>query len=241
MDDIDISAAALFLDFDGTLAPIVALPDMATLAPETRAALMRLSELAGGAVAIVSGRALDDLDTRLAPAVLPAAGSHGAERRDAAGQLHATGAGSASLERAAAGLAEFAAEHGLVLEHKPGSVALHYRSHPEIAPAAREAVEAAVGGDPALRAIHGHMVAEAALAEVNKGAAVRAFMTEPPFRGRVAVAVGDDTTDEDAIATAQDLGGIGVRIGPGPTAARIRLPSIGAFLDWLHGKAGATS
>lgn len=225
---------ALFLDFDGTLAPIVARPEDAAIAPATAGALVRLTALTGGALAILSGRDLADLDARLRVPGLAAAGSHGMELRDAAGHMRMLGSGDGELDAAAAELAGFARKHDLILERKKGAATIHYRSRPDLGDAAQDLVERLAAGHDGLRPMHGHMVSEVVLAGIGKGNAVRAFLEVPPFRGRIPVAVGDDTTDEDAFAAAQDAGGFGVRIGPGATCAHHRLPEIGAFLDWLH-------
>jgi trehalose 6-phosphate phosphatase len=236
---IDWDAHALFLDLDGTLAPIAARPGDAAVARETRAALARLAPRMGGALAILSGRPLAEIDRMLAPLTLPAAGSHGAERRDAAGRLAGGGAGAPALAAAAERIGAFATPEGLLVERKAGAVTLHYRGREELAARARASIDAAAADAPELRAIHGHLVSEVALPGAHKGRALAAFMEEPPFAGRAPVAVGDDTTDEDAFAAAQAMGGTGVRIGPGETVARARLPDIGAFLAWLHRLADA--
>ncbi len=223
---------ALFLDFDGTLAPIVARPELATIAPTTREVLAALLELTGGAVAILSGRGLADLDTKLAPLKIAAAGAHGAELRRAGDVPGAAPEMAPALMPAHADLTAFAARHGLLLERKSGAVTLHYRAQPALAAECRALVERLAEG-PGLRAMHGLMVSEVALAGIDKGTALRTFMAEPPFAGRRPIAAGDDTTDEDAIRAAQALGGAGIRIGDAPTAAHHRAPSIAAFLDWL--------
>lgn len=225
---------ALFLDFDGTLAPIVPRPEDAAASADTCRAVARIAELADGAVAILSGRDLVDLDRRLTPLVLPAAGSHGAVRRDATGKLHRTEIATDDLAKAVTLLEQFAVPRDLLVEHKTGAVTVHYRNRPEQAEPARKLVDAITADAPALRAIHGNMVSEIATCSANKGHALRDFMDEPPFAGRVPVMVGDDTTDEDAFRVAEALGGAGLKIGGGETVATYRLSEIGDFLDWLH-------
>src|SRR5690625_1567371 len=225
---------ALFLDFDGTLAPIVPRPEDAAASADTCRAVARIAELAGGAVAILSGRDLADLDRRLAPLNLPAAGSHGAVRRDASGRLHRTEISAPELAGAVTLLEQFAAPRDLLVEHKTGAVTVHYRNRPEQADSARKLVDAITADAPALRAIHGNMVSEIATRSANKGHAHREFMEEPTFAGHVPVMVGDDTTDEDAFRMAAALGGVGLKIGAGETAATYRVSEIGDFLDWLH-------
>ncbi len=207
-------------------------PDQVSVPPRMRGALERLIAGTDGAVALNSGRTLEDLDRFLAPLTLPAAGTHGIQRRDARGAVQPLGDHGDALGAAQARMRDFAGAHGLLLEEKRGSSALHYRDSPE-----REAdVRALVDGlarDEALRAIHGHKVAELSLAGVDKGSAVDAFMAEAPFAGRIPVALGDDTTDEDAFRAAQARGGIGIRVGPGETVARARFDTIDALQDHL--------
>ncbi len=234
---IDMATAAFFLDFDGTLAPIESRPDLVVLPDAIRDTLGRLQKSAAGAVAVLSGRDLGDLDRMLAPLSLPAAGSHGLVRRDAGGRLDDAAAESPEMASALRRFSDFASEHQLLLELKRGGASLHYRSEPALAAsclALATEIEAMHGG---LRVIRGHMVVEITIRGRDKGHALTAFMAEPPFHGRVPVAVGDDTTDEDAFAAAHELGGVSIRIGPGATRARHRMPDIVAFHAWLHGLA----
>lgn len=231
---IDLAGAAFFLDFDGTLAPIEPRPDLVRLPDPVRDTLQRLRDAAGGALAVLSGRDLSDLDRMLAPLSLPAAGSHGLVRRDAGGRLDEAASASPALAAACRQLSDFADAHGLLLEPKRGGASLHYRSDPALAAAClalADAIEAMHGG---LRVIRGHMVIEVTIRGRDKGHALTAFMAEAPFRGRMPVAVGDDTTDEDAFAAAQAFDGLTIRIGPGVTRATHRMPDIGTFHDWLH-------
>jgi trehalose 6-phosphate phosphatase len=234
---LDWRRHAVFLDFDGTLAPIVARPEQAAIAPGTRAAVARLIEATGGALAILSGRDLADLDRMLAPLRPAAAASHGVVRRDGRGAVRRDQGAAARLAGAAERLEEFARARDLLVERKAGAVTVHYRSDPAAGEAARALVDAIVVGASGLRAIHGHMVSEVAVAEANKGRALDAFMAEPPFAGRIPFVAGDDTTDEDAFAAAQRRGGLALKIGAGPSAARLRVAGIDGFLDWLRAAA----
>ncbi|MEM7746023.1 MAG: trehalose-phosphatase [Pseudomonadota bacterium] len=227
------SGVSLFLDFDGTLAPLVDRPEDARMSPETGQAITRLTDLTGGAVAVISGRALSDLDARMAPLVLPASGSHGVEIRVAEGRTTMRGASSDPLRKPATSLREYATKHALLIEEKPGAVTLHYRSEPGLEDACKALVETLTADEPSLRTLHGHMVSEIALAGIDKGSALRHFMGIPPFQGRVPIMAGDDVTDEDAIVAAQSLGGIGIKIGDAPTAAHYRAQDINVFLTWL--------
>ncbi|WP_416896449.1 MAG: trehalose-phosphatase [Minwuia sp.] len=234
MDRIGLTDAALFLDFDGTLAPLVARPELAAMAAPTRASLNRVAAASGGAVAVISGRPLAQLDALLHPLELPVAGSHGAELRGIDGSIRTLGeAAQAALDEVHAGLGQLAVAENLLIERKHGAVCLHYRGRAELAGRCLDAGRGEVAAHPELRLMEGHMVVEIALRDLDKGTALRAFMSEPPFFGRTPVAAGDDTTDEDAIRAAQALGGIGIRIGDGDSEARIRMAGIDEFLAWL--------
>lgn len=225
---------ALFLDFDGTLVEIAERPDAIRVERRLAGTLGRLSGLLGGAVAIVSGRPLAEIDRHLSPARLPAAGLHGLELRrrpDApARRLRAGGIPS----QVAARLEDFAGRNGLLLEHKGPAIALHYRNRPDLADICRSMVREAVRDVPELHVLDGKMVLEVKPSAGDKGRAVRTFMQRPPFRGRVPVFVGDDVTDEDGFHAANELGGFGVKVGAGPSAARYRADSVPVFLGWLE-------
>lgn len=231
---IALSDAAFFLDFDGTLVRIADRPDQVELTDDVAALLHALIEATDGAVALVSGRGLDEIDALIAPLHLPVAGSHGIERRRADGTMAAAAARHDGLAAAIDALDDYARANGLLLERKTGGAALHFRSHPGLEIASRALADDLANGTDGVRVIHGHMVAELSLAGLDKGAALLAFMAESPFLGRIPVAVGDDTTDEDAIRAAQETGGIGIRIGDAPSQALVRLTDIDSFHHWLH-------
>ncbi|MGH7111513.1 MAG: trehalose-phosphatase [Stellaceae bacterium] len=229
--------AALFLDVDGTLLEIVPRPDLVRVPRRLPTLLTALAARRGGALALVSGRPLGQLD-RLFPVWQgAAAGLHGLERRDAKGNLVRTAdpAALAALDRLRAPLAEFArARPGLFLEDKGETIALHYRDRPQDEAEIRVLAESLAHAESALRLIAGKMVVEFQPRAANKGAAIAAFMAEPPFRGRRPVFLGDDVTDEDGFAEVNRQGGVSVRVGaPAMTAARYRLGSVPAALQWL--------
>lgn len=229
---ISCTAHAFFLDLDGTLAEIVARPEQAMIAQPMIDLICRLVTQTDGAVAIVSGRCLADIDRLTDPLTLPAAGSHGQELRG----VTALGGGVPSDKVApdvVLKITEFAERHGLLAEPKPGSVALHYRSAPEHEAECKALIDGLVADDDRYRAVHGKMVSELAQRACDKGTAIAAFAQDAPFAGRVPVMVGDDVTDEDGFRAAQAMGGFGIKIGPGATEARHRLASIEALADWL--------
>ncbi len=237
--------AALFIDADGTLLDIAPRPDLVRVPSELPPLLTRLAAERDGALALVSGRRLDDLDRLLRPWQGAAAGLHGVERRRPDGSLAPSGhssddiAAARALDRLRPGLIALAqGVPGVWLEGKGQTLALHYRAAPEKAAAICDAVERLVheAGDT-LRLIAGKMVVELQPGHHGKDGAIAAFLAEPPFRGRVSVFLGDDTTDEDGFAEVNRRDGVSIRVGPpiAATAALYGLPSVAAALRWLAG------
>jgi trehalose 6-phosphate phosphatase len=221
-------ATAVFLDFDGTLVDLAATPDGVRLEPGVVEALALLAERHAGALAIISGRPVAQIDAMLAPLSLPVAGVHGVERRGADGALRvaATPDVSAVLARAQALAQRYP---GLLVEQKRGAVALHYRLAPALEQLCLQEMTAAVQACPGVLLLHGKMVLEAKPAATDKGGAIAAFMAEQPFSGRQPVFAGDDTTDEAGFSYVQQVGGQGVKVGSGPSVAALRLASPGAL------------
>jgi len=236
--------AALFLDVDGTLLDIAPRPELVRIPAGLPQLLDRLGRERGGALALVSGRPLRDIDHLFRPWAGAAAGLHGAERRRANGdrasrrESEADAAAARALAELRPRLAELTrAIPSTWLEDKGGTLALHYRSVPERQPELRQMTEALLADHPDhLRLIDGKMVLEFQPRHHGKDAAIAAFLAEPPFSGRCPVFVGDDTTDEDGFAEVNRHGGWSVRVGsPAPTAAIYSLPSVAAVHAWLAG------
>jgi trehalose 6-phosphate phosphatase len=224
--------SALFLDFDGTIVDIAARPDDVIVKPGMLTLLEGLSQRLGGALAVVSGRSIAQIDEFLSPLVLPTAGVHGAERRDIDGVV--TRLTAPSLSDASLRLQAFVADHeGLLLERKPGSLALHYRLAPEYEAACQHAMNLICEEVPGMALMHGKMVIELKPALASKSLALRAFMRERPFAGRDPLFAGDDVTDENGFETLQGLGGGGVKVGAGETAAKFRLAGTATLREWL--------
>lgn len=234
---LDPHRCALFLDLDGTLAELAARPDDVVPLQERTGLLRGLVETMNGRVAVLTGRALSEADRILEGAVVPVAAVHGLVRRVSQGTVVSV-LPSAKLPQAKAALDALAADHhGLLVEDKGASVALHYRQAPEAGPAVRSAAEqlARICG---LVLQEGAMVSELRTAGPNKGDSLKAFMACAPFIGSTPVAIGDDLTDEDAFAAAEALGGYGILVGAlRPTRARFRLGSVTEVLAWLKPRA----
>ena len=231
--------AAVFLDVDGTLLEIAPRPELVRVPLGLPGLITRLAEERQGALALISGRPLVQLDELFQPWHGAAAGLHGIERRRTDGSLDCIldSASEAALGLIRPKLAALAADgSGLVLEDKGGTLALHYRAVPDRETeihAYAETLRAAAA--TALRLIGGKMVIEFQPRNVNKGLAIAAFMAEPPFLGRRPVFIGDDTTDEDGFAEIRRRGGMAIRVGkPRKTEANYGLPSVAAVLDWLE-------
>lgn len=225
---------ALFLDFDGTLVDLAASPDAIEVPAALPTLLRRLERRLSGALAILTGRSLGDLDRRLAGLAPAAAGQHGAEFRRRPG-------GPAVRARARAFAAirpqvrEFAARlAGVRVEDKGAGIALHYRAEPSSGAAVKHQVAVwAAASAGALESLDGKCVCELRPAGVSKGRAVREFMREQPFRGCRPLVLGDDVTDEAAFEASHALGGAAIKVGSGESRAEWRLNDSRAVRGWL--------
>ena len=224
---LDLLAApdcALFLDFDGTLVDIAPLPDQVIVTDMLHAALPLLQTRLQGRLALVSGRPINELDKLLAPLTFPAAGVHGMERRGVDGAVRRLTPPDFDLVRQAAqGLA--VRHPALWVEEKHGALALHFRQAPELQALCTDAMRVAVDASPGLLLMEGKMIVEVKSNAVSKGTAIRDFLADAPFAGYRPLFIGDDTTDEAGFAQVQSIGGIGLKVGPGPTVAQCRIAS----------------
>ncbi len=226
---------ALFLDVDGTILHLRDTPDSVSASGALLDLLEAISSRLDGAVALVSGRRIDNLDALFAPHRLPTAGLHGLERRDASGAVHRIPAPEA-LDALRPPLLKLAGSSTkVILEDKGHALAVHYRLAPDMAEEIKDRVEELARPYAAdLHVMHGKMVCEIKPWQADKGSAIRDFMAEVPFKGRVPVFVGDDTTDEDGFAYVNELGGHSVRVGVGEsTAARHTLAGVDEVISWL--------
>ncbi|MEO8558834.1 MAG: trehalose-phosphatase [Rhodospirillales bacterium] len=233
---------ALFLDFDGTLVDIALTPRAIVIPPNLPSLLHRLRDHLDGALAIVSGRPVMEIDRFLSPYEFTVAGLHGLDlrldRHLPAGQTRdRTVAPPASSLADLRGPAKMliAALPGAVLEDKGATLAFHYRAAPEQGPALLQGVSALIAQRPDLHMLPGKMVIEIKPRQANKGNAIRQLMQLAPFASRTPVFAGDDVTDQDGFVAVQALGGYPVVIGDGqlaPTAAT--LPDPNAMRAWLN-------
>ncbi|RZJ19442.1 MAG: trehalose-phosphatase [Haliea sp.] len=224
---------ALFLDFDGTLVELASQPEAVVIPPTLTSTLAALYGQLDGALALVSGRRLLDLDGFLAPLQLPAAAEHGAQRRNVQGQM--ISAPATDLRHVLAAAEGLMLQHpGLKLEHKNLALSLHYRHAPELESLCLQVMQAAVAQSSGLQLMHGKCVIDLKPTGVSKGTAIAAFMAEEPFAGRVPVFAGDDVTDEDGFEEVQRMGGHAVKVGAGTTVARHRCEGVPALTEWLQ-------
>jgi len=226
-------SCALFLDFDGTVVDIAPQPHAVHVPAPLIDLLRDVQELLHGAVAIISGRPIAQIDDFLQPLQLAVAGVHGAERRSHDGHVHLLHTHPLDhVEEAACALA---AQHpGLLVENKRGSLALHYRQVPELEEECVRAMQQAVSESPGVTLLRGKMVVEAKPGGASKGRAIEDFLAEAPFAGRIPVFIGDDVTDEVGFSTVQRLGGLGIKVGEGPSVAWQRLAHPSALRQELE-------
>lgn len=228
----------MFLDFDGVIAELAPTPASVAVPAPMIARLQSVNSALDGALAVISGRDIAGLDALLAPLVLAMAGDHGNVRRRGDGQTIVLNEPAA---RAAEELYDllarrFEGDSRIIVEHKASAVAVHYRLAPERAGDCLEAVREAIATTPDLVLGRGNMVVEARARGATKGAAVHGFMGEAPFAGRTPVFIGDDLTDEDGFVAAQELGGMGIKVGDGDTVAQFRIgetAEVPALLDTI--------
>lgn len=224
--------AALFLDFDGTLVTIADGPDAIAVPDGLAAGLQSLARRLGGALALVTGRSIDNLHQFLGPLPLHIAGSHGGHVVDAAGEV--LSGGKPLPDQAIKAMGAFAADLGLLFERKAHGAALHYRSEPQLKGAAHD-FAAGLAQQHGLTIKSGKCVIELVWPGADKGGAVELLAARAPFAGAVPVFIGDDVTDEDGFAACQGLGGFGIAVGERPsTNARYSLQSVKDVHAWLE-------
>lgn len=226
---------ALFLDVDGTLLEFASHPDDVRVPAALGQVLAQLQHRLQGAVALVSGRPLEGLDTLFHPLRLPAVGLHGLELRNGGNGEPAPVAPPALATVLARARAFAAHRPGIVVEDKGSNIGLHWRNAPMQEAAVRRFAEDALEGLRGYRLQLGNQVAELRPRGADKGDAIAALVEQAPFRGRTPVFAGDDLTDEHGFAVVNDRAGISVLVGGRePSAARHGLADIAAVMEWLQ-------
>jgi trehalose 6-phosphate phosphatase len=230
---IALDGTALLLDIDGTLLDIASTPDGVAVPPDLKASICVLYERLGRALAFVSGRTLESIDALFSPPTLPAIGCHGAQLRPSADHIETVDIVPAHFGALFSDIATLAA--GILVEDKQFSVAIHYRLAPEAEEQIvrrllehRDAIAAA-----GLQLLRGKAMVEIKSRAYNKGSALKALMSYPPFSGRRPVFLGDDTTDEDVFRVLPDFGGIGLSVGRRIQGAKGTFDSPADVRRWL--------
>lgn len=226
---------AFFFDVDGTLAAIQSRPEAVFIPEQVIAQLQQLSALSQGALALVSGRPIEQLDALAAPWYGPAAGVHGAERRDAEGNLQRISLPVEVEQSLRTELQDaMASWPGTQLEVKGMAFALHYRQAMQHEQDVMRLAEQSVKRFPGLALQPGKCVVEIKPAGIDKGAAISDFMEQPPFAGRTPVFIGDDLTDEKGFLAVNARQGVSIKVGEGSTQAHYRLHDVDAVYGWLE-------
>lgn len=229
---LDPLTHALFLDFDGTLAPLQDDPATVFLQEAQTAALLTLGNSMSGAMAVISGRDIQDLSLRI-PSDLMRIGGHGLDI-SRPGELASRSPGVAPEDLATAFAEAVTPFEDVWVEAKGRVLAVHYRANPDAAENLMAVLASAVADHPDYSLQAGKMVFEAKPSVANKGVALKRTMQTAPFADRTPVMVGDDMTDEDAMLVASELGGFGVKVGSGDSAARFLLSDTNAVWAWLE-------
>lgn len=225
---------AYFFDLDGTLATIKPHPDEVAVPVEVLEALNQLAQLNQGALALISGRSIAELDQLAGPHRFPLAGVHGAERRDIHGHLQTVSLPPDLVQTLHAQLTTALLYlPGTELEAKGMAFALHYRQAPQYEQEVFNLAEQVVRDNPQLSLQPGKCVVEIKPRGIHKGEAISAFMHEAPFLGRTPVFFGDDLTDEHGFEVVNQLKGVSVKVGAGDTKASWRLATVPDVWQWV--------
>ncbi|TBR08074.1 MAG: trehalose-phosphatase [Rugosibacter sp.] len=228
---------AYFLDVDGTLIDLAPTPEEVFVDRDLLWLIENAHSLCNGAVALVSGRSLVDLDSRLGMPLLPMAGLHGLEwRNTTTGRIQRRVVPANNIQEIRGKLLLLQQRYPqLIVEDKGETLALHYRKVPRLGGYLHRLIQKLVNmTDNNLQVQPGKRVIEIKPKGYDKGSAIETFMATPPFAGRTPVFIGDDLTDEHGFDVINRLGGISIKVGRGKTQALFHLPSVEAVHEWLE-------
>ncbi len=208
---------ALFLDVDGTLLDIAERPDWVSMPAGLVDVLAETERKLGGALALITGREIGEIDRLFRPLRLRVAAVHGAELRVDPDAAPAPAPGTAELPASLwEGLSRALREYpGTFAENKRYSITIHYRQAPGVRDSLRKAVMRVVQAEPesAVEVMNARRAIELKAPGYDKGRAVATFMAVPPFLGRTSIYIGDDTTDEAGFAAVSARGGVAYSVG----------------------------
>lgn len=225
---------ALFLDVDGTLLEIAERPHEVNVSEQLQVLLRNLGETLDGAMALISGRSIADLDRLFRDSTYSVAGSHGLERRTQNGERIDSENSMLDNDVVSGLLALGDIDPAILVENKGRTIAIHYRQAPSQKTNLQSRIRRLIADRPDLIAMSGKMVIEVKPASSDKGSAIDAFMSETPFEGRLPVFLGDDVTDEAGFAAVRKRGGISILVGEEKeTTAEYRLSTVAATHQWL--------
>ena len=227
---------ALFLDVDGCLLDLAQAPDAVVVPIGLPATLSGLARRLDGAIALISGRALANVERLFGALHLPIAGLHGLERRSTV-HTQAAPPPPPAWDVVREDAQRIVANHpGTLFEDKGAALALHWRNAPHAADQLQAFAAATLPRLPGYRLQQGNHVVELRPNAGDKGSAIAALLEEPPFKGRVPVFAGDDITDEAGFAAVNARGGLSVLVGDRqPSCAHYALPDPAAVRTWLAG------
>src|SRR6476469_2016517 len=227
---------ALFLDVDGCLLDLAQAPDAVVVPSGLPATLSGLARRLDGAIALISGRALANVERLFGALHLPIAGLHGLERRSTV-STQAAPEPPPAWDAVRVDAQRIVANHpGTLFEDKGAALALHWRNAPHAADQLQAFAAATLPRLPGYRLQQGNHVVELRPNAGDKGSAIAALLEEPPFKGRVPVFAGDDITDEAGFAAVNARGGLSVLVGDRqPSCAHYALPDPAAVRTWLAG------
>ena len=239
--NLDFDEFCLFVDVDGTLVDLAPRPEYVHATEDILATLDSLYFALGGALAVVSGRRIEDIDRIFSPLRLPASGIHGAQIRRSPDSPIFEGPVPDIPAAVASAAADVAARHpGAFIENKGKALAVHWRAIPDQDRELWAGLTAAVERvDPSLTLMRGHCVFEIKSPTTTKGDAVRTFMKAEPFANRTPVFIGDDITDIAGMAAVKTMGGCAYSVGQRLEGADAVFASPAAVRSWLGGLVGA--
>lgn len=227
---------AWFFDFDGTLVELASSPSSVVVHHELPDLIARLLRLTGGAVSLITGRAIVDIDEFLPRDSISIVGQHGLERRTADGETVSHSMPANGLDEVMSALRKAVARHpGIVAERKSRSIALNYREAPRLAGYVHRLMrEQQALHLPAFSIQRGKGIVELKPAAMDKGLAINQLLAVEPFAGRLPVFLGDDVSDEIGFEVVNAIGGHSIKVGPERTAAQYRLSDVTEVRKWLR-------